>query len=621
MIFKAIAIEDVKSRLKPEPTAISMFTYKKGDIVTVTEINGDYYKVLNEWVPMNSFNKLEISRASVGTYATPTSIKIEYEVNTKISNLNYRTGPGMTYKRIGSIPKGRKVIATKQQNGWYYIDSIKGWVSGQYLKKIKDMSTGSSNSGANTIPVKPPTNKDPVKVENDPYISGIGDKVATKNDDIPAMKYIMGMPYQYTHCTDPRPEKSFYGRVFLKTIVQDMPVVLITPGEPKFLTEANSSEKEKALKLITGKAREDGEAGGMTLDDVLAGKGGRYYGFENKMTEYFDYVNNMCRIASVYLGIDKMTPVGGKSTYKKFNWNNISGDMRGNGSFFDYMKKEPSIAFFVDAQSTNYGESAGNSTDTSMIESTMQSAGNLSKEFKFLFNKDIGEDVLTQNKNTWESTVDKILSSIKLDQIPLADQLKDYGTTVVNGANVIFPEIWKESSYSKDYTLDIKLSSPYGDTESIYLHILVPLFHIVALAYPRQLGRAGYLSPFILRCFCKGWFNCNMGMVTSVNIRKASQGGWNHMGLPTEVDVTINIKDLYSNMAIPRNADFSTFANIEYMDFLATMCGVNINAKEITRTLDMYMTWAGNKIFDIDNNISSKFTEFITNKIRGFSRI
>lgn len=149
---------------------------------------------------------------------------------------------------------------------------------------------------------------------------------------------------------------------------------------------------------------------------------------------------------------------------------------------------------------------------------------------------------------------------------------------------------------------------------------MVPLFHIIAFSFPRQVGRAGYMHPFLIRAFCKGWFNCNMGMVESVNIKKAAQGGWSSEGLPTEIDVSISLKDLYENLSIARATDVSAMSNTEYLDFIGTTCGININKPDIGRKLTMYQAWLQNKVTDIPGDVASKMLESVGNKLRSYLR-
>ena len=102
-----------------------------------------------------------------------------------------------------------------------------------------------------------------------------------------------------------------------------------------------------------------------------------------------------------------------------------------------------------------------------------------------------------------------------------------------------------DSSYKKSYSLTFKLTSPYGNIASIFWSIYVPLLHLIALSMPRQNSLQGYDSPYILKCFSKGWFACDMGIVESIDVKRPEAGHWTIEGLPTQLEITLSIKDLY----------------------------------------------------------------------------
>ena len=52
------------------------------------------------------------------------------------SRLNVRSGPAMSYRKLGSLPSGQSVNIVNQQNGWYQLDSPEGeyWVNSRYVR-------------------------------------------------------------------------------------------------------------------------------------------------------------------------------------------------------------------------------------------------------------------------------------------------------------------------------------------------------------------------------------------------------------------------------------------------------------------------------------------------------
>ena len=84
-----------------------------------------------------------------------------------------------------------------------------------------------------------------------------------------------------------------------------------------------------------------------------------------------------------------------------------------------------------------------------------------------------------------------------------------------------------------------------------------------------------------------------------MNVTKGSEGGWTKSGLPTSVNVSMTIKDLYSNMAITATdaGSLTTIvSNTIFMDYLSNLCGVNISEPTITKKVIMIANLLGNKI-------------------------
>lgn len=67
---------------------------------------------------------------------TPTPTGTKYRVTAK-SGLNVRSGPGVSYKKVGAVNYGDKVTVYTKQNNWGKIStSASKWVCMTYLKKV-----------------------------------------------------------------------------------------------------------------------------------------------------------------------------------------------------------------------------------------------------------------------------------------------------------------------------------------------------------------------------------------------------------------------------------------------------------------------------------------------------
>ena len=96
------------------------------------------------------------------------------------------------------------------------------------------------------------------------------------------------------------------------------------------------------------------------------------------------------------------------------------------------------------------------------------------------------------------------------------------------------------------------------------------MWHLIALALPMQMGYNGMRSPFLVKGVFKGLFNCEMGIITNMDIQKGGEGSWNIDGLPTEVQISFTIKDLYQALTMTKGKDLKMFFNnTQYLDFIA----------------------------------------------------
>ena len=166
------------------------------------------------------------------------------------------------------------------------------------------------------------------------------------------------------------------------------------------------------------------------------------------------------------------------------------------------------------------------------------------------------------------------------------------------------------SSYQKNYSITVDLRAPDGNKLSYYLNILVPLFHIMCLAIPKQGTANTYSAPFLVRCYYPGVFSCNLGIVESIQIDRPGNDTWTIDNLPNEMKVTINIKDLYSDMAMSPRGDVALFlSNSSLIEYIATNCGVNLVTPQLRKRVELILT-AVKQAFSFEENL-----DVVSNKI------
>ena len=115
--------------------------------------------------------------------------------------------------------------------------------------------------------------------------------------------------------------------------------------------------------------------------------------------------------------------------------------------------------------------------------------------------------------------------------------------------------------------------------------------------------------------------------IMNMSVNKGAEGAWTFDGLPTVVDVSLDIKDLYSKFTISKDelfgGDAQALQNVALMTYLANMCGINMNVPDIARTLKLWSYLKYGSITDLPTNVYGRFSqsiaEVITNSVIGSS--
>ena len=468
---------------------------------------------------------------------------------------------------------------------------------------------------------------EPISEEDDPTILDInvedygnlfGRQSADSDTlDLQRISGIHGMPYQWMSSTDIKisdMDEGFdfpYGRTFTDKIINRMPLLLMSPGSPKFLSGFSKRTKEGVVKSAA-----DAMIGEESdLDNILENKEGRYYTHEFNYKEYYEYVNGMCWASAIYLGLTEDDHVIDGQPYTKYDWSTYVND--GLKGFFTGAEY---VCFYIDAE-TQLSENFSNTTGPSALEGMMGQASDMAKEFAFLLGMGAGVQFDAIDASKYDATYEQVSKIVGKYTNPahVFERLKQGGITVMAGGSMIFPEIWNDSYFNKSYNVTIKLVSPDGDTESIYRNILVPMWHLLGFVLPIQMGPNGYRSPFLVKAYYKGIINCDMGIVTDMSIQKGGRGSWNIDGLPTEVEVNMTIKDLYNVMSMTKWTEPTKFINnTPFLDFIANSCGVVLSQPEIMRKVTMMGVLYGNKVTKVPRNIQMGLNQTISRILSNF---
>ena len=432
---------------------------------------------------------------------------------------------------------------------------------------------------------------------------------------------IFGIPYQFMPHVDPRinlntlgrgeylTDYSSLGREYGHHIAQDMPILFISPGLPAFATNFSNEDKSLIGNVMTNVA--SGLGGGEATTDDLLTKQGKYYSFQYEVAQYYQYCNPACRIASAYMNVsDKYID---DTRIESLNWMNyttttLSGMFKDLGDITSYT----SIPFYIESD-TQISESFSNDVTDSSFTGIVDSVSDLGREAMFVLGYgnsalNAGIDWLSKTDNpdaVRQDIVDKFGNMANGNGF-ISNVISNL-TSVATGGRLIFPKIWSDSGFGRSYDVTIKLRSPDMDNFSIYCNIIAPFLHLLCLVLPRQIqdNPNGFYSPFIVRAIYKGFFNVDMGIISSMSVSKGDTGLWNADGIPCSIDVNLTITDLYENISMTgttaTNWAYDTLDNTCFMDYIANLCGINIYLPEVARTLRMWLV----------NNVTNRAADMI----------
>lgn len=271
-----------------------------------------------------------------------------------------------------------------------------------------------------------------------------------------------------------------------------------------------------------------------------------------------------------------------------------------------------------------FSENLSNSTmQSSIVSQLVEKASTTTKEIRFLTNSLAGDKALEAASNIAsmaDSAVEGLNQAFSGGFLTdVMSRIASVGKHVIAGDTMVFPEIFDRSEYSKNYSINIALKTPYGDKYSYYMNILVPLCHLIALTAPKQTTANTYSSPFLVRAFVPGQWNCNLGIIDSLEIRKGgANGSLSVDGYPLEVDVTLRIKDLYSDLMIAPTTDpFLFLGNQGLVDFLAVNCGLDLTIPNYDAKFKLTIDSVKQAyLFDVGENMIEAATNTFDNALK-----
>lgn len=422
------------------------------------------------------------------------------------------------------------------------------------------------------------------------------------------MNGIEGIPYQFDETVDRRLAGGQLGRKYADKIYSRMPLLFLTPCKSVFMGDSPQADKNVIASMLLDQSLSD--AGSLIKEP------GRYYTLEYDFANYWNYVNTMLTAVSVYMGIgDLVLPGFGGKLLRKINWAEESNEGFRKALT---MSSHQVVVYYLDGMET-MSRSFSTSTTDSSLASQINGFADQANEIKFLFGTGGALSNLLEGTEDLTASIGSSLApALSALGGGIVGSLAGKGVnTILNGGKLVFPQIWQDSSADESYSLDIKLRSPDHDNLSIFLNIMKPYCKLLALTLPHQAedNIFAYNSPFLCKAFCKGMFNVDYGMITGLNVTSGAQCQWNDDGLPTQIDISIDLSNLYKSLSMggnDPNHPEDVVRNTAYIDFLANISGLNVYDMEVGRKTQLYWYLQSGGVSRIPSRLYNRLDQAIT---------
>lgn len=476
--------------------------------------------------------------------------------------------------------------------------------------------------------------------------------------DVPIgrMTFVHGMPFQYTYLTDRRegnnnyegqdslPDEvtslnvrtgsvDLYGRTFGKEIAANMPIVVIAPGNPIFLTNVkqgvigysgtSQSARNNWIPFFDTANELTGSEFDAALAELTNDNGDyQYYSMTIDTADYFNYVNAICQTSARLMGLTNFTYHG--TTCDKLDWGKYNQSVDQDYSMFEEVIGVTNGVSFAFDPVSSITDSISNETSDSMFTSMLNEVSSKAREVEFVTGQ-VGIDTGLAN---YEGSTPTIGNSTIGN---IASRIGSFLNNSIHGMNVRFPKIWNDSSSSKDYNLEMHFITPYATTFCKWRYVLVPFFHIFCLTAPRSIKTVmNYSRPFLIKAYSKGYFNVEMGIITSLQWKRFGDGDMiSGDGVPTQIDVSVAFQDMYYQLAMSKMSGITGsfemmgvfFNNNGLMEMLGTLSGVNMLRISLGERLSLFASSAvgafsatgSNFMRHISDRLSSIYTAIYFN--------
>lgn len=445
-------------------------------------------------------------------------------------------------------------------------------------------------------------------------------------------KYNMDIDLQYTNEIG-----AGYGRVYSRTILSNPTIISICPGKVKmFPNFSKDSESSELIQALEGSCKNEMIMIKLTNEKKEnSGWSSKLFTFQSNTAEYAKYLNVLCRAAAIMMGIgeEKMPNTSIKLkhfdyaywTYRnsfvqvaeKDQYRTIWTDFwkAGMTTASGLVSDTNYIHFFVNNQETSISEQMQTSTSAPPLFGDIASTvASTSAALNYFIGSGIEDSELMSDLT---SSVNSAIGNGK------GDSWMAIASNLLQGGQLVFPEMLSECTYNKDIRCSFDFLAPYGDPLSIFLWCAVPAFHLLVFGLPRQMSDNMYTYPFVVRVYQQGMFNSDLAIISNIELTRGGDDStqWTIDGLSTAWNVTISVTPLYTELMLTASDHpFRFMKNEGLLEYLGNLCGLDLKANNLTTKKELWTAFLYDSITDIPSSLGRKLGQKFLNKMDNVTR-
>jgi len=195
---------------------------------------------------------------------------------------------------------------------------------------------------------------------------------------------------------------------------------------------------------------------------------------------------------------------------------------------------------------------------------------------------------------------------------------------MVGGAKIVFPKIITESSYGKSINCECSFAAIYGDEESIYLNSIMPYLHLLAFVLPHQVKTSleMYTYPFIVKAYCRGLFNVEMGVITNFNVSRGGSDNalWSFNGTAELISCSFTVTPLITNLVMtPEDYGLAwIMKNKGLQEYISAITAFDARNDKYDLALDIAASWMTSSVVAKFRNVFENITtsELVTDVVQ-----